>query len=76
MKIPCYFFFLLKLFPNYFVRKKKENEGVAMMRSIEKEYPILKEDRRLKESKNRNIRAMIYLGLGLLGIAAKFIIWG
>ena len=47
-----------------------------MMRSIEKEYPILKEDRRLKESKNRNVRALIYLGLGLLGIAAKFIIWG
>ena len=38
------------------------------MKNFEKEYPILKEERRRKESKDRNIESLIYLGVGLLGI--------
>ncbi|MFJ5770125.1 hypothetical protein [Psychrobacillus sp. NPDC093180] len=41
------------------------------MKSIEKEYPILKEDRRRKESKNRNIKSLIILSIGLIGITVK-----
>lgn len=43
------------------------------MKSIEKEYPILEEDRRRKESKNWNIKSLIFLGCGLIGITIKII---
>ncbi|WP_427138625.1 hypothetical protein [Psychrobacillus psychrodurans] len=43
------------------------------MKSIEKEYPILKEDRRRKESKNGNIKSLILLVIGLIGITIKII---
>ena len=45
------------------------DKGGKIMKDFEKEYPILKEERRRKESKDRNIESLIYLGVGLLGIA-------
>ncbi|MFJ7973685.1 hypothetical protein [Psychrobacillus sp. NPDC096389] len=43
------------------------------MKSIEKEYPILKEDRRRKDSKTRNIKSLIILVIGVIGITIKII---
>ncbi len=43
------------------------------MSSLEKEYPILKEDRRRKESKNKNIRYIMILVVGLIAILIRFL---
>lgn len=43
------------------------------MGNLEKEYPILKEDRRRKESKNKNIKSLLILIVGLVGILIKLL---
>lgn len=43
------------------------------MKSIENEYPILKEDRRRKDSKTRNIKSLIILVTGVIGITIQII---
>ncbi|MFF2755239.1 hypothetical protein ACFVR1_15980 [Psychrobacillus sp. NPDC058041] len=45
------------------------------MGNLEREYPILKEDRRRKESKNKNIKSLIVLGVGIVGILLKFLFY-
>ena len=45
------------------------------MGNLEKEYPILREDRRRKESKNKNIKSLIVLGVGIGGILLKFLFY-
>jgi len=42
--------------------------------SLEKEYPILKQDRRHRESKNSNRRALIILGVVIIGFIIRFLI--
>jgi len=42
--------------------------------SLEKEYPILKQDRRHRESKNSNRRALIILGVVIIGLLIRFLI--
>ena len=44
------------------------------MGSLEKEYPILKQDRRHRESKNSNRRALIILGVVIIGLLIRFLI--
>lgn len=44
------------------------------MGSLEKEYPILKQDRRHRESKNSNRRALIILGVVIIGFIIRFLI--
>jgi len=41
--------------------------------SLEKEYPILKEDRRRKESKNKNIKSLIIITIGIIGLLIKLL---
>jgi len=43
------------------------------IRNLEKEYPILKEDRRRKEGKTKAVKAWIYLGGGLLIILIRLL---
>ncbi|WP_186321459.1 hypothetical protein [Bacillus sp. FJAT-22090] len=45
------------------------------MGNLEKEYPILKEDRRHKDSKNNNIKSLIALGIGVAGILIKILFY-
>jgi hypothetical protein len=42
--------------------------------SLEREYPVLKEDRRHRESKNSNRRALIILGVVIVGLIIRFLI--
>jgi len=42
--------------------------------SLEKEYPILKQDRRHRESKNSYRRALIILGVVIIGLLIRFLI--
>jgi hypothetical protein len=57
---------------NLFSLKK---QGGKKMGNLEKEYPILREDRRRKESKNKNIKSLIFLGVGIGGILLKFLFY-
>ncbi|WP_166462455.1 hypothetical protein [Psychrobacillus vulpis] len=45
------------------------------MGNLEKEYPILKEDRRRSESKNKNIKSLILLGIGFASILIKLLFY-
>jgi hypothetical protein len=42
--------------------------------SLEKEYPILKQDRKHRESKNSNRRALSILGVVIIGLIIRFLI--
>lgn len=41
--------------------------------NLEREYPVLREDRRHRESKNKNIKSLIILGVVVIGITIKII---
>ncbi len=39
--------------------------------NLEKEYPVLREDRRHRESKNNNTKSLIILGVVVIGIIIR-----
>jgi len=45
------------------------------MGNLEKEYPALGEDRRHRESKNKNTKAMIILVVVLIGITLRILLY-